>query len=227
MSTHDEIRDLLGAYALDAVDAAEHRALEQHVAGCASCRLEVAEHQQAAADLAPASDVPPAVWERIERAVDGERPVTRPGRRLASALVAAAVAAFAFLAWRVADLEARLDRIGGGSVVSAARAALTDPDARRVVLRSPGGSLAVDAVILPDGRGYVLQDNLDPLPTGQTYQLWAMTGRVPVSAGLLGPDPEVSAFRLGSGTTALAVTVEDEDGAPGPTTDPLASGTIS
>ena len=82
-------------------------------------------------------------------------------------------------------------------------------------------------MVLPDGRGYVLQGNLDALPEDQTYQLWAMVGEQPISVGVLGTEPSVTAFRVGSGTSALAITVERAGGAPQPTSDPIAHAPLS
>ncbi|MEJ2868809.1 zf-HC2 domain-containing protein [Actinomycetospora sp. OC33-EN08] len=39
---HEALRDRLGAYALDGLDAAERDAVETHLAGCADCRAELA-----------------------------------------------------------------------------------------------------------------------------------------------------------------------------------------
>lgn len=41
--THDTIRDLLGAYALGAVDPAERRLIEAHLSACPTCPVELAE----------------------------------------------------------------------------------------------------------------------------------------------------------------------------------------
>ena len=50
--THDEIQDLLGAYALDAVDDDVRALVEEHIADCARCRAEVQEHREVATLLA-------------------------------------------------------------------------------------------------------------------------------------------------------------------------------
>ncbi|HEX8069918.1 MAG TPA: anti-sigma factor [Pyrinomonadaceae bacterium] len=53
--THAEYKEQLAAYALDALDAAEARALDAHLAACPECRAELAELRAAAATLAHAS----------------------------------------------------------------------------------------------------------------------------------------------------------------------------
>jgi len=52
---HQEYQELLAAHALEALDAAEERALEEHLSACAECGTELAELRDAAALLAHAS----------------------------------------------------------------------------------------------------------------------------------------------------------------------------
>lgn len=63
---YDEFSDLLGAYALDAVDADEREQIELHLATCPRCRAEVAEHREVASFLSHAgAPAPDGVWDRI------------------------------------------------------------------------------------------------------------------------------------------------------------------
>ena len=48
---HDELKELTGAYALDAVEANESDEIERHLPGCPQCRSEVAELREVAASL--------------------------------------------------------------------------------------------------------------------------------------------------------------------------------
>ena len=52
--THDEAAELLGAYALDAVEVAERDAIEHHLNECPRCRAEVADHRTVASFLGSA-----------------------------------------------------------------------------------------------------------------------------------------------------------------------------
>src|SRR5579862_3782979 len=92
MTAHDEFQELLGAYALDAVDDDERRVLEEHLRGCAACREEVAEHREVAAAFTPAGeDVPDHLWGRVAAALHADEPAeglapvyplaARPARR--------------------------------------------------------------------------------------------------------------------------------------------------
>jgi anti-sigma factor RsiW len=76
--THADIQELLGAYAIDAVDAEEATLVEAHLAGCPRCRGEVAEHREAATLLSfSGASAPEGVWSRIAAVLD-ETPPSRP-----------------------------------------------------------------------------------------------------------------------------------------------------
>ncbi len=66
MISHDEASDLLGAYALDAVDADEAEAVEEHVLTCPRCRDELRNHREVVGVLAYAGQEAPAgLWDRV------------------------------------------------------------------------------------------------------------------------------------------------------------------
>ncbi len=67
---HDRVVDLLGVYALDAVEPDESLIVEAHLATCPRCSVELAGLRHVAADLAVAAGLeteqpPPEVWGRI------------------------------------------------------------------------------------------------------------------------------------------------------------------
>lgn len=63
---HDEFTDVLGAYALDAVEPEEAAPIEDHLRTCPWCAAEVAEHREVASFLSHAgTDAPPGIWDRI------------------------------------------------------------------------------------------------------------------------------------------------------------------
>lgn len=63
---HDEIRELLGAYALDAVDSDEAASIDAHVRRCPRCAAELDEFRATAAALANhGGDAPGVLWDRI------------------------------------------------------------------------------------------------------------------------------------------------------------------
>ncbi|MCU1454635.1 MAG: hypothetical protein JWN46_2781 [Acidimicrobiales bacterium] len=76
--THAEIEELLGAYALDAVDGDEAEAIELHLRDCPRCRAEVAEHREVAALLAHGgAAAPDGVWGRILDELEPAPPALR------------------------------------------------------------------------------------------------------------------------------------------------------
>lgn len=119
---HTEIQELLGAFALDAVDEHEAAAIEAHLATCPRCRDEVRDHREVASLLAYAgTSAPDGLWERLAASLDEAPPAAdapelgsvrqishpvaartsgsaragrrRPGGRLAAAAVAATLLA--------------------------------------------------------------------------------------------------------------------------------------
>jgi anti-sigma factor RsiW len=83
--THQEIQELLGVYALDAVDAETAAVVERHLAECVRCSVEVAQHHEVAGLLANSGGESPAeLWGGIARQLDGSRPPSweRLARRL-------------------------------------------------------------------------------------------------------------------------------------------------
>lgn len=88
--TEGHPRDELAAYALDALDAAERRVVDDHLAGCDVCRAELAEHHETLAELAPDEAAPADVWDRIAAgigAAEPAEPAERAGSRTGGAVV--------------------------------------------------------------------------------------------------------------------------------------------
>src|ERR1700677_122801 len=66
MTSHEAIEELLGAYALDAVDPDEARQVELHLQTCPRCREEVRSHREVVGLLANAGQEAPAgLWDRV------------------------------------------------------------------------------------------------------------------------------------------------------------------
>lgn len=230
--THLEIEELLGVYALDAVEPDEAEAVELHLRDCPRCRAEVAQHREVAASLAHVgSSAPSGVWSRIAGTLEEAPPQLDMARvvpmrskrrrsvpaRAAAALFAAAAAVIAVLGVQVSSMNERQDQLAAAlqkdGLDEAVQAALLDQSARRVELRSEDGHTFVKAVLQDNGNAYLVDHNLPPLPHERTYQLWAVVGDRKVSVGVLGAAPDVSAFQVaGSGVSILAVTAEPAGG---------------
>lgn len=75
---HDDFTDLLGAYALDAVDPDEQASIEAHLHTCPWCAAEVAQHREVAALLSHSgTDAPDGVWDRIAAELSPPAPPLR------------------------------------------------------------------------------------------------------------------------------------------------------
>jgi len=235
--THDEIRELLGAYALDAVDPDEAIAVEDHLRDCPRCRAEVAEHRETAAFLAHAgADAPPDVWDRIADTIDVPAPVVPLAPRLGGAtrarprgwpaaiglVGAAAAVVIAVLVVQVREQDRRIDRMETASDVFTA--ALNERGAR--VVHLDAGSTEVPVVLTSNGMAYLQAASLPELANGRTYQLWGASDDELVSVAVLGRDPGVVSFEA-AGYSALAITEEDAPGVVKTNNDPIASGALT
>ncbi len=230
--THAEIQELLGAFALDALEPREADAVDLHLLDCPRCRAEVADYREAAALLAfPGATAPPVVWERIQASLEEPPPqlqlarvVPLPESRLRTwgvRVLAAAAVILSVLALGVALTSRR----GATGVDLAITRAAVHPDAKHVHLVSAEASRRAEVVLL-NGQGYLAEHSLPPLEDDRSYQLWGLQGDTKVSLGVLGPKPSRMQFAAVADYDSLAITVEDRSGAPQPTGAAVASGWV-
>ncbi|MBV9411845.1 MAG: anti-sigma factor [Acidimicrobiia bacterium] len=243
--THTEAAELLGAYALDAVEVDERDAVERHLNQCPRCRAEVADHRTVASFLGSAGGrAPDGLWDRIAGSLEEAPPelnlapvVPIKQRRSVSLRVGAAAAAVAaavivILGFEVVHLNNQVDNLAAPNqpnteLLSAATHALVDPQAKRVSMRSTDGSTSAVAALLPDGTGFLFADDLPTLPNDRTYQLWALANGQKISAGVLGANPHVVAFRYApSDLSGFAVTAEQAGGVSVTQNAPVVLGTL-
>jgi anti-sigma-K factor RskA len=252
-----EVESLLGAYALDALDADERARVDAYLQHDAAARAEVDDMRETAASLAllPATpmEAPPELWARIEEAIGADttapgpekgevavdelaarRAKRRPGRAWTAVGIAAAVIAIVVLGGQVVSLHHQLNEqhgLGPGATAAAFDRAAKAPGAREVGLDSTSGETLARLVLLPDGSGYLRGDNLKPLSPAQTYQLWAVTGNAKspnvVSAGVLGPNPAAVRFTASGPVHGFAVTIEHAGGVVSSQRAPIASAQLS
>jgi anti-sigma factor RsiW len=224
------IHELTAAYALDALEPEERSAYEAHLPGCEDCQRELAAFWETTEALAVATSGPtpsPALRERILADVRTEParnvvPLEPRRTRLVPALAAvAAVAAVIALGLWAADLSRDLDDTRSAlDRVRLAAAIVADPGSRTVDLAAGSGRLVVDR----DGRAALVLTDLDPAPSGQTYQAWIIEGENPIPAGVFRGEDGLDLV-LVDGDIAegeiVAVTVERAGGAETPTLPPL------
>lgn len=246
---HEELAELLGAYALDAVDGDERDQIEAHLPQCPRCRAEVEGHQEVAARLAFAgATAPEGVWSRIAAELEPAElepdlarlyplhpPRTR--RRWLVATLAAAAAAVVMvigaLGWELRSQQRKMTSLTTAlaakvGLSQAARDASLDPKSTKFTLTSVDGKIHVDAVVQPDGTGFLIPHaSLPRLAADQTYELWGVLGGQRLSLGLLGPKPDVVAFRVAAPRMdALAITTERAAGVTQTTKVPVAAGWV-
>jgi anti-sigma-K factor RskA len=218
------VHELTAAYALDALEPAERREYEAHLAGCPPCQDELASFGEVTGALALAASGPaprPELRDRVLAAARAEPQVVvsfePPRRRFAPALGAvAAVAAVVAL-----GLGLWASRLSGD--LDEARSALdvlADPDARTVALQTGAGRLVVD----PDGRAVLVLGGLQQAPSGKTYEVWVVEDGTPAPAGLFSNTSKGEPVGV-DGTVdegdVVAVTIEDAGGAAAPSTEPI------
>jgi anti-sigma-K factor RskA len=231
--THDEARESLGAFVLDALPEDEDREVRSHVETCEHCRDEVASLRTAVDPLAlaaPPVAPPPELKDRVMSVVTAEAQLLRaagaeadrveprprrtlPRLRLRPALAGAAAAAL--LAAVFASGIVVGDRGGGNDDGRTVAARITDP----AVARTARASLRTE-----DGRTALVVRDLPPPGRGRTYELWlARPGRPPEPAGaaFAARSGEIEVPGELRGVSEVLVTNEPGRGSDTPTTDPL------
>jgi anti-sigma-K factor RskA len=247
----DEMRDLLGAYALNALDPEERAQVDAFLLTDPAARAELHELEHAAAWLGHASLRPPAgAWDAIAAEVARDLDEPEPGpavsvpaepvavpapevtsisarpNRGARWLVAAAVAVLALGA------AAGVVAMTGGNdgrrdpTAQQARDAMREPSATKTVLRSDDGRWSARVVLLPNRTGYLRPVAMPKTEPGHDLQLWSITPEGPVSAGLIRGSGAWHQFRAADAATAIAVTQEPRGGSRRPTGTPIVSGAV-
>jgi len=232
---HDYIKDLIAVAALHATSNEEQQAVEEHVVTCDECRRELDEHRHISTLLGASPALPPeSVWEKLSARISEPPPPVRlvreqpprrfgPHRRFARLMaVAAAVLLVAGGAFGATLLES-----DENSPAELAQLARDTKGARSTVLKSADGRAMAEAVMLPDGRGYLIGSQMPAAPPDRTYQLWAVVGGTTLSAGVIGNHPDVATFTVSGDITALAITEERGGGVAQSSNPPAAAGSFA
>lgn len=225
IGVHEEVQELLGVYALDAVDdLAEREEIEAHLALCAICRAELDEHREALALLTPdADDAGDEVWMAIRSRLelDVAEPVaplatvlTFPRRRLAAVSgAAAALAAAASVA--ITLVLSGGDSLGPAELSAQVKPAAGAPDAALLTgnvrvydSSSPGARIVIDLSGVPDA------------PSGHHYEVWVLRPNTTEMEAVGAFTPVDGRARLelrlpGAGEyIAVDISIEDNGGPP-------------
>jgi len=229
----EQLDELLACYALDALDDADRRLVDELLAEDQNARARLDELQRAVVLSAHEVGPPDHVWDGLaSRAFPGQEPLMAPRlapfarrRRVrARLLVGAAAACVAALVTGLV-LTTTASNSPGPQLSAVASASARAPGARLVALHTADGAEAATAVVLPDGSGY-LTSHLGRLGPGRTYQLWGSTGDQTISLGVLGPHPGVVAFTAVGSTRRLLITSEAAPGVPVTHRAPAAAGDL-
>ncbi len=223
-----ELDELLGAYALDALDPGERDRVDDYLSINPKAAMEVQEHREVATMLAfTGMDAPNGdLWARIEHEITGPAPEPGPElakvmslddhpkrRRLAAiAPWVASAAAAAVIAVVVVNITDD-DGAPTDPMAAALDEARADRDSKVATLAAEGQVEVASAVIDQDGRGFIDATKLPPLPDDKTYQLWGVVVEGDaISLGIFGPNPEIETFTVESEVAVLALTIEDAPG---------------
>jgi anti-sigma-K factor RskA len=254
MSEHEQYAEDLALHALDALTGEDREKLEQHLANCASCRLELEQLRGDTALLAISAAGPRPPQRARKRLLDA---VAREPRAAAATpagarrtwwgwlgwAATAAVLVFALSLWR--ENSALQETLASASSVAAESARqleelrkiaapIIEPEAQRVTL------VAAKTPPQPQGKAFYLRrrnslvflaNNMPALPPQKAYELWLIpTSGAPIPAGVFKPDSRGSATVVdpplppGTEAKAFAITIEDEAGSRTPTSPVLMVG---
>lgn len=217
----------LAAFALGALDDAEQRRVDAHVAECAACSAETDAYRDALVAYAAAAETrAPDLRERI---VARERRGAMPERTTRSfpwmAALRRPVPLFVPMVVAVLLVASVAGLVRSRSEADTYAAALgAIPGARVVSLQSSvAGSDLRGAVVIPEtGSPYLLLRVPAP-PAGRAWEAWVLHGDTPLPAGVAAGGGLVTitlAAPFASGDGA-AVTLEPAGGSSTPTTAPV------
>jgi hypothetical protein len=222
----EELRDHYDLYAWDAAEEPELSEIRAHLdRGCEICMARMKRALQTAAvlgALAPPAEPSRKLRGRVLASVGVEQ---KGGAWLfgwATAVAFAVIIVFLLFSLRV---DQRYEALRSRTAL----AILYAPETREASFGTSQHQPPYGKVFLSPSQGVLLiASNLPPTPAGKTYEMWLIPKAAkPVPAGLFRPRADGQAMHVRGGvvdlasTSAVAVTVEDQAGAPQPTTTPL------
>ncbi len=215
---HNDVQELLGAFALDALSPLEHRRVERHLASCEECTREARLLREAATELAwiPSEQ---SADELIDRITGSLR--YRPRRvavRFMAAVAAASVAASLFVGVQFVRERSRNAELT--KVLASA--------GEQVTLQPQQGFDGRGVLHIARGKAALVLSDVPSAGRGRAYQLWAIAGGKPRSMTVIGGHGRVfEVFDWTGDANQYAVTIEPEGGSPVPTTNPVLASTAT
>jgi anti-sigma-K factor RskA len=247
MNEHEQYAEDLALYSLNALSGDDRTRLEQHLATCASCRIELEQLRGDTALLALSATGPRPPQRARKRLLEA---VARGPRMQAAPQTSAprgwwgwlgwaatfAVVVYAVSLWREnSELRAGLLSLGSQAADSRRQleelrkvaAPILEPEAQRVTL------VSAKTPPQPQGKAFYLRsrnslvflaNNMPALPPQKAYELWLIpVSGAPIPAGVFKPDARGSAVVVNpplpakAEAKAFAITVENEAGSSTPT----------
>ena len=237
---HEDYKEMIPARALSALDAAEARALNDHLSECAECRTELEEWEATAAALSVSAkpmEPSPEVRERLLNEVRKELSVPevvpfRSATRniwtsfgslgaVAAVILATALIVGLIVLWR--ENNALRERLANAQEF---QQLVSAPGARMAELKGTDVGAGAIAKLVYDnnGRAMLMADKLPTVPQGKAYQLWFIVGNNPPMPGkTFVPDSEGKGVlkdqmpQAALTSAVFAITLEPAGGVPAPT----------
>lgn len=240
----DELRDHYELYAMGLAEEPERSEIREHVArGCEVCMRELKQARALMAVIGgtrePAAP-PRQLRNRILASVGAEpRRTIWWGPIWGATAVAAICAAFAAVYFHGREREYAVELLAAQEQVRNQTIDLTRLNEAFAILNGPETTEAVfgqGQAQPPKGKVFVnaaqgvllIASNLPPAPAGRIYEMWLLPkAGNPAPAGLFQSRTDGTALYVRRGpvdlnaTGAVAVTIENEGGAPQPTSQPL------
>ncbi len=234
-STSPHVDDLIGAYALDAVDLRERALVEEHLEQCERCRVDLRELTEAAVllsngyEVAPPADVRTRLMDVIAEQELDRAPLDEPS--YAPSPVSTSSGSGSRALWGLA--AAGLLAVGGWGIwqgvsddLSPIDQVIQATDARSFETEYEGDTVTVVSSASLD-RAVLITEDLPELADDEVYQAWWINSEEQIlSAGVLdngGGDAagEVELEGDPAEVAAFALSVEPVGGSEQPTTDPV------
>ena len=247
MTTHEQFAEDLALYSLGALAGEDRAKLEQHLATCPACKLELEQLRGDGALLALSVAGPKPPQRARQRLLEAGAKEPRVPRVVATAprrswwgvlgwAATAAVLLFAVSLWKE---NAALKQTLASATRQAAESSSQLEDLRRIAapILAPDAQVvtvvALKAQPQPGGKAFYLRSkgslvflatNMPPLPPQKAYELWLIpTQGAPIAAGVFKPDAHGRGSVInpplpaGAEAKTFAITVENEAGSLAPT----------
>ena len=235
---HEDYKEMIPARALSALDAAEARALNDHLSECDECRVELEEWEATAAALAVSAkpmEPSPEVRERLLNEVRKELSVpqvlpfrsatrnvwNRSLAAMAAVIIATVLIVGLVMVWR--ENRAMREQLANTQEF---QQLINTPGSRMTELKGTDVGAGAFAKLVYDnnGRAMLLADKLPSVPQGKAYQLWFIVGNNPPMPGkTFVPDSEGKGVlkdqmpQSALNAAVFAITLEPAGGLPAPT----------